>query len=241
MKELLGLGVLAWPLVLLVAILLGFVIAILFGVAYAKRHGKRAWLWAMLAFLVVFLPIFWDWIPTVVAHKYYCATEAGFWIYKTPEQWKKDNPQAMENIKKETQDWKTKYLENWKIKNPGASTAVIEEDLMKNNVIRSAGRQGDMENYTDTQTLNSRFNSINKKSGPFFLHLWRWEDSIVDVETNEVLAKYVNFSSGNGFITSPDAPLKFWLQKGYCDDGKNNGYLMDKYFGEIKGLANEHN
>ena len=98
MKELLGLGVLAWPLVLLVAILLGFVIAILFGVAYAKRHGKRAWLWAMLAFLVVFLPIFWDWIPTVVAHKYYCATEAGFWVYKTPEQWKKENPGVMETL-----------------------------------------------------------------------------------------------------------------------------------------------
>ena len=98
MKELLGLGVLAWPLVLLVAILLGFVIAILFGVAYAKRHGKRAWLWAMLAFLVVFLPIFWDWIPTVVAHKYYCATEAGFWVYKTPEQWMKENPGVMETL-----------------------------------------------------------------------------------------------------------------------------------------------
>ena len=98
MKELLGLGVLAWPLVLLVAILLGFVIAILFGVAYAKRHGKRSWLWPMLGFLVVFLPIFWDWIPTVVAHKYYCATEAGFWIYKTPEQWNKENPGVMEEL-----------------------------------------------------------------------------------------------------------------------------------------------
>ena len=98
MNELLGLGVLAWPLVLLVLILLGFVVAILFAVGYAARTGKSVLRWGLLGFLLVYLLIFWDWIPTVVAHKYYCSTEAGFWVYKTVDQWKKENPGVMETL-----------------------------------------------------------------------------------------------------------------------------------------------
>ena len=40
----------------------------------------------------MYLLVFWDHIPTLLLHKYYCATKAGFWVYKTPEQWKKENP-----------------------------------------------------------------------------------------------------------------------------------------------------
>ena len=199
MKELLGLGVLAWPLVLLVAILLGFVIAILFGVAYAKRHGKRAWLWAMLAFLVVFLPIFWDWIPTVVAHKYYCATEAGFWIYKTPEQWNKENPGVMEELT-------TRKV--W---------------------------QHDFSDDGDVVHINQRFDLIYKKEGEFFLHRWKWQQKLVDIRTNEVLVQYVDFSTGNGFITSQDVPLKFWIQSGYCSGGRDRAIESAKWINQFKG------
>ena len=183
MKELLGLGVLAWPLVLLVAILLGFVIAIVFGVAYAKRHGKRSWLWAMLGFLVVFLPIFWDWIPTVVAHKYYCATEAGFWIYKTPEQWKKENPGVMETLEE--------------------------------NKARPRASQGDMQNFTDTAPLNQRIDSTLKKNGPLPLNRWKWEQEVIDTKTGEVLARYADFSTGNGNIGG-EMELRFWLHSDGC-------------------------
>lgn len=65
---------------------------------YAKKNGKSATRWGCGAALVMYLLVFWDWIPTVVAHKYYCATEAGFWVYKTPEQWKKENPGVMEGF-----------------------------------------------------------------------------------------------------------------------------------------------
>jgi hypothetical protein len=41
---------------------------------------------------------FWDWLPTVAAHQYYCATESGFWVYKTLDQWKKENPGEMERL-----------------------------------------------------------------------------------------------------------------------------------------------
>lgn len=61
--------------------------------AWAKDNNKRPWLWGGLAAFVMYNLVFWDLIPTLVMHKYYCETQAGFWVYKTPEQWKKENPQ----------------------------------------------------------------------------------------------------------------------------------------------------
>ncbi len=66
--------------------------------AYARREGRSAKRWGLSAALAMYLIPFWDWIPTVAVHQYYCATEAGFWVYKTPEQWKKENPGVMETI-----------------------------------------------------------------------------------------------------------------------------------------------
>ena len=59
---------------------------------------KQRWLWAVGAFLLMYLPVFWDHIPTIIAHKYYCEKEAGFWVYKTVEQWKVDNPGVAETL-----------------------------------------------------------------------------------------------------------------------------------------------
>ena len=60
-------------------------------ISYAKKNGKSAIRWWLGAALVMFLIPCWDWIPTVVAHKYYCEKESGFWVYKTLEQWKAEN------------------------------------------------------------------------------------------------------------------------------------------------------
>lgn len=67
-------------------------------IAYARKNGKRTWLYGLSAALVMYLIPFWDWIPTIAMHRYYCATEAGFWVYKTPEQWVKENPGVIETL-----------------------------------------------------------------------------------------------------------------------------------------------
>jgi len=64
----------------------------------AKKRGKTPWHWGAGAALVMYLIPFWDWVPTVVAHKYYCSTEAGFWVYKSVDQWKAENPGVMETL-----------------------------------------------------------------------------------------------------------------------------------------------
>ena len=45
---------------------------------WAKANNKKPWLWGGLAAFVMYNLVFWDLIPTLIAHKYYCSTQAGF-------------------------------------------------------------------------------------------------------------------------------------------------------------------
>jgi hypothetical protein len=65
---------------------------------WAKKRGRRPLLWGGLAFLLMYNLVFWDLIPTYVVFKYKSATESGFWVYKTPEQWKEENPGVAETL-----------------------------------------------------------------------------------------------------------------------------------------------
>lgn len=67
-------------------------------ISYARKNGKSAKRWGWGAAFVMYSIVFWDWIPTVVVHKYYCEKEAGFWVYKTLDQWKMENPGVMETL-----------------------------------------------------------------------------------------------------------------------------------------------
>lgn len=64
---------------------------------WAAKHKRSGW-WGVLAVFVMYNLVFWDLIPTLAAHKYYCETQAGFWVYKTPEQWKVENPEVIETF-----------------------------------------------------------------------------------------------------------------------------------------------
>ncbi|MEO8384985.1 MAG: hypothetical protein ABI583_07080 [Betaproteobacteria bacterium] len=61
-------------------------------------------------FLLVTLPLFWDWVPTVMAHSAYCKKDAGVFVYKTVEQWKNENPGVAEGLTES--DAKTIPIEN---------------------------------------------------------------------------------------------------------------------------------
>lgn len=67
-------------------------------VSYAKKSGKSAKRWGWGAALVMYMIPFWDWLPTVAVHQYYCAKDSGFWVYKTLDQWKKENPGVIETL-----------------------------------------------------------------------------------------------------------------------------------------------
>jgi hypothetical protein len=64
----------------------------------ARSRDRKGWHWGLPVAVVLYLIPFWDHIPTWVIHKYLCATEAGFWVYKTPEQWRAENPGVAETL-----------------------------------------------------------------------------------------------------------------------------------------------
>ena len=71
---------------------------VVWAIKHAKKNGKSVKRWGSSAALVMYLIPFWDWIPTVAVHQYYCATESGFWVYKMLDQWKAENPGVMETL-----------------------------------------------------------------------------------------------------------------------------------------------
>jgi hypothetical protein len=114
-----GLGYIFFEILLVLGviwILTLYPLLIWIAVDFARRTGRSAKRWGWGAALGMYLLVFWDQIPTYLLHHYYCATEAGVWIYKTPEQWKAENPGVAETLtwknlsdeyRNETHSWYT--------------------------------------------------------------------------------------------------------------------------------------
>lgn len=72
------------------------------GYNWNKKSGWTKARGAIVGFLVITLPVFWDWIPTVLLHSYYCDAYAGLTVTKTPEQWKSENPEEAKTLVRQT-------------------------------------------------------------------------------------------------------------------------------------------
>lgn len=186
---------------------MGFVIVIALGlyllisigvvawaVSHAKKHGKSAMKWGWSAAFIMYLIPFWDWIPTVAAHKYYCSTEAGFWVYKTLDQWKKENSGVMEGlVDNSPQEYPNWPKEDWR----GKSISNINQRI----------------------GLLHKSHLFNpSKDDKLFLNVWRWQSELIDKKTGEVLAQKIDFSASNGYIGG-EPEFKFWLHRDNCDRG----------------------
>lgn len=177
-------------------------------VSYANKRGKSAKRWAISAALVMYLIPFWDWIPTVAVHQYYCAKDSGFWVYKTLDQWKAENPGVLEGL----------------VANKGAPSRQVQFD----------GGHG----RTDTYLLNDRFNWIvTQQDISTVLPIVRTEQQVKDVQKDEELVRYVNFGAGNSVKNTigPPGPLKFWLRNTSCINGERNQGLMYSFEHNIRG------
>jgi len=116
-----------------------------------------------------------------------------------------------------------KTLDQWKTENPG-----VAETLTPYKNVTSE--------KTDDKTryqLNQRFAWDIRKTHDF-LGIEKRDERIVDTETGEVLAQYVDFNSGQN-QHNPERPrdFKLWLWVGSCEvDGKKpvqRGFYKFKY------------
>lgn len=185
--------------------LLVSIVVVKSAISHARKNNKSAKRWGWSAALVMYLIPFWDWIPTVAVHQYYCATESGFWVYKTVDQWKKENPGVMETL----------------VHKKGAPSPFH--------------RKGDMTNYADTYFFNSRFNWNVKRRGKLFPNRWRHEQELVDTLSQEVLARYVDFSTSQEAPSAGWSGWKFWLSNDHCPSGQGNDSHMWLFTKTFKG------
>ncbi|TXT27366.1 MAG: hypothetical protein FD134_117 [Gallionellaceae bacterium] len=204
-------------------------------VGHAKKRGKSVKKWGWGAAFVMYSVVLWDWIPTVAVHQYYCAKDSGFWVYKTLDQWKQENPGVMETLDRNppeqfridpfTGDKKHYLLPD------GANLIAyydVRGDLMFVNFNKPDGYTG--------YWLNQRFNwTINQV--PFFPlnHMMREEQQVLDSKTGEVLARYVDFSASHERRQAGWAGWKFWLQSDHCIGGGGNQDSLRSFRDNLTG------
>jgi hypothetical protein len=178
--------------------------------AWARRHQRRVWLWGGLAGFIMYNLVFWDWIPTMVAHKYYCDTQAGFTVFKTPEQWKHENP----NLSNESL---RPLIEKQKISMPFKS---LPSDPTRK-----------------VQMLNPRIYHGLESEAPVLSILPLHKDIYYfsDILNDQRLAQLVSFSIY--YHPNDFGNIKFWMKGNFCghqsmaDEMQETGYT--KYFNEI--------
>jgi hypothetical protein len=163
------------------AVLIG---APMIGYRLAARSGwqkSRRRLVALVVFLAIFLPMFWDWLPTVWLHSYYCEKYGGLTVNKTPQQWAQANPGALERITRPEGSLQTGAWPKYSMK------------------------------------LSERFR-LDIESREKALSLREHDERIVDVKTEEVLVRLVDFSTGEGLRRLANfRDIKIWMHRGSCE------------------------
>lgn len=131
---------------------------------WAKNNGRRSWLWGLLAAFVMYNVVFWDLIPTMAAHKYYCSTQAGFWVYKTHEQWVEENPGVMDTLS-QGEDPDPRKLAKTPLTENTERTGLTQrffEDVTRESVFLSLGK-------TEEKFYDAEYNQLIARSIQFNL------------------------------------------------------------------------
>src|SRR3954469_18295691 len=104
--------------------------------------------------------------------------------------------------------WAYKTVKQWNAENPG-----VMETLSYRKDSPSTVDKGP-ERFVITIVMNDRFNLLLGRT-PQAVYGWKWVHEIVDSKTGTLLAKRIDFSTGNGLIGG-EPELRFWLHSNGC-------------------------
>ena len=199
----------------LMALYLGLLIwASGYGWRWARRRNystaKRAFC-AFGGFLIVYLPLMWDWIPTELAHRYYCKKEAGLWIYKTLDQWKAENPGV----------WETLTVDDKNISRDGGSVNYKDTIRLNQRI-----------DYSITRIKISSLLSIFKKSHQI---IDTENEDVLGVYVNLSYGYPGRIALG---VLPGDglSGYKFWMVKTYCANNVLNEEIFSNFLDSFKGV-----
>jgi len=190
-----------------------------FVVKKANKFEVNSKVSMIIAIIVVTFPFTYmtiEYFLTKSVYNNYCTKEAGVWIYKTGDQWKKENPGVAETLKAYTDK-----------NRPGTKAKVKKEPDERIGI---------------NQYLNPRFIWVSKETGPK-TNVFKHTDEIIDVRTGEVMARWIDFSSGYGnpFLSAPYglASYKVWLAKDKGPSYDKNFRLFFDYLAKIKNIGDK--
>jgi hypothetical protein len=123
---------------------------------------------ALVGFLVVYLPVFWNWAPTAIAHRRMCETDAGFTVNVKAEHWIAAHGDDLARLGEV---------------DPNSST---NSKLTPRGYWRSTFMGGLL--ATETRDTQSTY---------WGMPLWRHEIRVIDVSSDRVLAQAVNYALGS--------------------------------------------
>lgn len=228
-----------------------------FAVRWAKRRGRRGWVWGSAAALAMYHLMFWDLIPTLLIHRYYCATEAGFWVYKTPEEWVKENPGVLETLSvdhlpEEYRVHHTGWTEcngmriapwDWYYVLPDGSCLKAHPN---------PHRGGRVESVNFAAPDGSRGYQINERirwsfrGGDNIPFVRRQIREVIDIGTQTVLARYVGFNWGSGWSFVGDGDPNWiggfgtrFLGLRRCSQDDSNSGKLSGVKNRLRGKENE--
>ncbi|WXG55517.1 MAG: hypothetical protein ROD09_11900 [Candidatus Sedimenticola sp. (ex Thyasira tokunagai)] len=173
------------------------ILVVRYFVKVARKRNIKGWKFGVPAALIMYSFVFWDHVPTLVLHKYYCATEAGLFIYKSPEQWIIENNNIIDSI-------------TWKKRGSGPFADIPDGVTDKDGVYR--------------QILNERFKretrSVKKSMLPITIRKTEITDYVVDmvvVKMTVVDSGYGGLGAGTGINS-----WKIWVNPGLCTTGSDD-------------------
>ena len=185
---------------------------------YAAKSGLNRTFPLIIAIIVVTLPVSYmtiEYIITKAAFNRYCTKEAGVWIYKTVDQWKKENPGVAETLKPYTNKDRPKKKPEVKIK-PDEKIGI-------------------------NRFLNQRFIWVRREKGPTSSNIFEHTGEIIDAKTGEVMARWIDFSSGYGNpfqgATYGLSSYKVWLVNDNCSCRDQNYTSFSTYRNSIENIG----
>ena len=241
LNEIGGFIVLSGPLFPLLVYFIIAVVATIVATRRGAKRGKKSW--GIYTALVFFLIMFWD-LPLVLGtFRYECANHAGFTVYKTLEQWRQENPGIAETLSPdklpEQYFYRTEPAYKGQKNGPHdryyryPTGTELQVSYRKNGKVDHTRLK--YPESTSGHWLNERFAWITRLTPRPFLRITEKTERIIDLETDEVLAEYVDFSSHPTPGTkkkdwNPLNPqhLKFWLRHRKCpkDEYPNPKWLV---------------
>ncbi len=166
-------------LIVLVGLILYLILTLVLVIANvrsARKEGKSGWVRGSVVLGFMYLLLFWDWIPVRVAIQHDCASEGGFTVNKTLDQWKAENPGVAEtlvpykNVTSEKSGEKTRYQLNqrfaWDIRTTHDFLGIEKRD---ERIVDTKTREV-LAQYVD---FNSGQNQLNPER-PRDFKLWLW-------------------------------------------------------------------